>query len=205
MGKVWWDNTNLLSLLSRIPLLDISLVTRIQELESQAKMDQLLHMCLSSGKELELTIFVLSGNETKALTDHLLDESVDTSLQFSRISTCQKCWEENVCQEPAQCLFCSVCCLPVLWFASRIFSVECMGQLLTHHLWWLDPRHGLSKDHPSEVSELFPTDPHAYHDNRCVSHWTTNMNFCFFASPSLFYYFSFPCHLLLTLRLFLEL
>lgn len=86
---------------------------------------------------------------------------VDTLFKFSRISAFQKCWKENKCQEPAQCLF---GCFPALWFASRIFSVECMGQLLTLHFWCLNLSHGLFKDHPSEASGLFPIDPQVYHD-----------------------------------------
>lgn len=52
------------------PLLDVSIVSRVQELEFQTKMNRLLRMRLNSGKELEFTCSVLSGNETKALMEH---------------------------------------------------------------------------------------------------------------------------------------
>lgn len=58
---------------------------------------------------------------------------------------------------PVRLLSCSL-------IASRIFSVECMGQLLTLHFWCLNLSHGLFKDHPSEASGLFPIDPQVYHD-----------------------------------------
>lgn len=63
-------NMNLL-LFPSTPLLDISIVSRAQESESQAKVNQLLCLLLSSGKELEFTCSVLSGNETKALMEHM--------------------------------------------------------------------------------------------------------------------------------------
>lgn len=53
------------------PLLDVSIASRAQELESQTKMNRLLRMRLNSGKELEFTCSVLSGNETKALMEHM--------------------------------------------------------------------------------------------------------------------------------------
>lgn len=108
---------------------------------------------------------------------------VDTLFKFSRISAFQKCWKENKCQEPAQCLFGY---FPALWFASRIFSVECMGHLLTLHFWCLNLSHGLFKDHPSETSGLFPIDPQVYHDY-FVHIFGLQYELLFFTSPSLFF------------------
>lgn len=173
-------------------------------MDLQAKMDQLPCMCLSSGKELELTSSVLPGNETKSSEGPLATwecghiTSVLPNIHMPEMLG--RKWMPRTSIVPVSCRSvcrpspCSLICFQSMKVTHPMLVVTgTQSQPLQRSFKW-------SFQALSNGSSCLPWLP---------LHVSMNCKYelLFCASPSLFYYFTFlfPCHLLLTLWLFLGL